>query len=196
MKISIGTRQYTLDWQFHAGVPKAHRQADSERNAVGVDQQVVLGATFAAIHWAWPGFLPAAGRTNRARVDHGTRPVDRVGVPKAREQDLMEAIPHAGFVPVAEPSPARHAADAHLGRDVLPRDAGLEYEDDAGERLAVIGRLAPGVSKPPRLGRRQQRSDNLPELVIHKRLGHVRTSNTEFSRPMGFATAAPLTSFC
>jgi hypothetical protein len=65
-----------------------------------------------------------------------------------------------------KPSPAGHAAAAaHLQRQVLPRDAGLEDEEDAGQRLAIVEGLATGESEPPWLGWRQQRLDPFPEFI-------------------------------
>jgi hypothetical protein len=63
-------------------------------------------------------------------------------------------------------TPAGHAAAAaHLQRQVLPRDAGLEDEEDTGERLAIVEGLATGESEPPWLGWRQQRLDPFPEFI-------------------------------
>src|SRR5262249_27543192 len=74
------------------------------------------------------------------------------------------------------PTPARvhslqraHAAQAGpdappLG-EVLPGDAGLQDEQDAGQRLAVVQRLAAGKAKAARLGRRQERFDLRPQIV-------------------------------
>ena len=57
----------------------------------------------------------------------------------------MELLPDPGGLPVAKPSPAGHAAAAaHLQRQVLPRDASLEDEEDAGQRLAIVEGLATG----------------------------------------------------
>jgi hypothetical protein len=71
-----------------------------------------------------------------------------------------------GGLPVAKPSPAGHAAAAaHLQRQVLPRDAGLEDEEDAGQRLAIVEGLATGESEPPWLEWRQQRLDPFPEFI-------------------------------
>jgi len=71
-----------------------------------------------------------------------------------------------GGLPVAKPSPAGHAAAAaHLQRQVLPRDASLEDEEDANQRLAIVKGLATGESEPPWLGWRQQRLDPFPEFI-------------------------------
>jgi hypothetical protein len=45
----------------------------------------------------------------------------------------MEFVPNAKFVEVAETPPAGHARAAHLGWQVLPGNAGLEDEQDAGQ---------------------------------------------------------------
>ena len=57
----------------------------------------------------------------------------------------MELPPDPGGLPVAKPSPAGHAAAAaHLQRQVLPRDAGLEDEEDAVTALRLSRGLRPG----------------------------------------------------
>lgn len=55
----------------------------------------------------------------------------------------MQALPDPGCLPVAQPSPARHAAAAaHRLRQVFPADAGLEDKQDTGQDFTVINALA------------------------------------------------------
>src|SRR5262249_32202112 len=67
--------------------------------------------------------------------------------------------------------------------EVFPRDAGLEDEEDAGEGLAIAHGLAAGVAEAARLGGRQQRLDDLPQLIGDERLGHENTSGGAEIRP-------------
>ena len=69
----------------------------------------------------------------------------------------------------AQPAPAGHAAAAaHLARQVLPGDAGLQHEQDAGQAGAVRDPRAPALG----LGRlrREPRLNDAPELIRHQRL--------------------------
>ena len=72
--------------------------------------------------------------------------VDLVSGVQLGQEDLVELLPDPGGLPVAKPSPAGHAAAAaHLQRQVLPRDASLEDEEDAGRRPLRLSRgLRPG----------------------------------------------------
>ena len=110
-----------------------------QRDAVGVGDHVVLAAGLGPVHRAGAGRLAAVGRPHEAAVDQRPRPVDLVGAPEPVEQDLVDLVPGAVGLPVAQPPPAGHAAAAaHLAGQVLPGDAGLEHEEDAGQGLAVV----------------------------------------------------------
>jgi len=83
----------------------------------------------------------------------------------------MQGVPHPGRLPVPQAPPAGHAtATAHLGRQHLPGDAGLEHKDDPGQGGAV------GDAWSATLGlgclSRQQRGDESPQFVADKRLAH------------------------
>ena len=83
----------------------------------------------------------------------------------------MQGVPHPGRLPVPQAPPAGYAtATAHLGRQHLPGDAGLEHKDDPGQGGAV------GDAWSATLGlgclRRQQRGDESPQFVADKRLAH------------------------
>jgi hypothetical protein len=72
-------------------------------------------------------------------VDDEPLKIDLVGMTQVSQQDLMDLIPDARGLPVAQAVPAGHAtATAHLLRQVLPRQAGLEDEDDPGEDFAIV----------------------------------------------------------
>ena len=90
----------------------------------------------------------------------------------------MQGGPDALALPVPQAAPAGHAAAAaHLGGEVFPGDARLQDEEDAGQGLAVVDRLASGVAEAPRLGRRQQRLDEFPQRIGDEWLGHDDTSS-------------------
>lgn len=72
----------------------------------------------------------------RRAVEHRPRPVDLVGLAQLVQQQAMQLPPYAASLPIAQPTPAggrqslpRHArAAAHLQRQGLPVDPGLEHE--------------------------------------------------------------------
>lgn len=83
----------------------------------------------------------------------------------------MNLLPHAGLLPVAQPTPAGHAATAaHLLREILPGDTGLEYEQDTGPCLAVFDRLATPFG--PRFWWGSTGFDEFPEFVREQLPGH------------------------
>src|SRR5439155_15283481 len=117
---------------------------------------VVLAARFAAVRRVRAGLLPAAEGAAERRIDRAPLPIDLVGAAQLGQQQLVQALPNAGAVPVLETVEAGHAAAAaHLLGEVLPGDAGLEDEEDAGEHLAVVQGLAAGEAEAARLVGRQ-----------------------------------------
>jgi hypothetical protein len=102
--VGVGRRQPARQWQ-----------------AGGVDQQVVLGAGLAAVDWIRASQLPTS-RSDTHAVDRGPRPVDLAVVAQPVQQPMMQVLPHSGLLPVAQPSPAGHAAPAAwlLGREQPP----------------------------------------------------------------------------
>lgn len=148
-----------------------------QRQAAGVRFQVLLDPRTPAISRVWAAALDAAEGPREGRIDRRPRPVDPVGVVEVGQEHLVEGEPDPGLLPVAESPPAGHAAAAaHLDGEVLPGDAGLENEEDAGEHLAVVDRFAAGAAKATRLGGRQQRFDEFPQSIRKQWLGHDKTS--------------------
>jgi hypothetical protein len=77
----------------------------------------------------------------------------------------MQPLPHARPLPLVQPAVARRAAaEAELERQMPPRDPRVQDEQDSLQRLPIRQPLATRVAKPPLL-RRQQRLDQLPQLV-------------------------------
>src|SRR3712207_2768018 len=112
----------------------------------------------------WPPRSP-----NRARPSTS----DLVGLPQPVQQDSVQPAPHTRLLPVAQPPPARRTGPAaHLLGEHLPGYARLEHEDDAGESRPV--RHARSAALGLGLLRRQQRFDDLPQLVGHQFFRHVQ----------------------
>ena len=84
----------------------------------------------------------------------------------------MQPVPHPGFLPVAQPPPARHARAApHLLRKHLPWNARAQHKENAGERRAVRYPRAPALGLG--LLGRQQRLDEGPKFVAYECFCHA-----------------------
>src|SRR5690242_8247982 len=82
------------------------------------------------------------------------------------QQHLVQPLPHSRLVPVPQPPPAGHPRPvSQLLRRELPRDAGVQHEQDPAQRVAVIQPPPAGMPEPP-LRHRQQRLDQLPQAVL------------------------------
>ena len=103
------------------------------------------------------------------RVQARSRPLDPIGFAKAVEQDPVQASPHPGLLPVAQPPPAGRAGPAALlSGERLPRDAAL---DDAREGRSV-DKAWPTISRLRRF-ERQERLDGFPQLVTYQFFSHT-----------------------
>jgi hypothetical protein len=78
--------------------------------------------------------------TDARRVDDDPVEVDHVGPAEPVEQQAVQRVPHAGPPPVVQPVPQGHPATPEFVREVLPRQAGLQDEQDAGQADAVVDR--------------------------------------------------------
>ncbi|CAA9554149.1 MAG: hypothetical protein AVDCRST_MAG19-1075, partial [uncultured Thermomicrobiales bacterium] len=114
---------------------------------------------------------PPFGR-HAGRVQRGPAPVEATRSAQAVQQPPVDAVPHPGRLPVAQAAPAGHPRPAPqlLGQH-LPGDAGLEHEDDPGQRGAIRHARSAALGLR-RLGR-QQRGDDGPQVVAHERGGHA-----------------------
>lgn len=82
----------------------------------------------------------------------------------------MQSLPHARLHPLVQAVPQRHAAATHLQREVFPRDAGLEHEDDPAQANPVGRARLAALGAGRVLGK--NRFDQLPQLVGHQQLAH------------------------
>jgi len=124
------------------------RQFHDEGNAVGVGQQVMLGAGFAAIGGGRAGFDPPFCARMEALSTPGPIEVDLVRFASMVEEFPVDALPHPLWLPLAQPTPTGHArAAAHLLGQLFPGDAGFEHEDDPRKHGAVVEPFAPRMPK-------------------------------------------------
>jgi len=105
------------------------------------------------------------------------------------QQQRVQGRPDAGRGPVAQPPPAGHpgAADQRRGQ-LVPGDAGLEHEHDAGQCGPVTDRSTTRIAMPPRPWWWQQRLDPFPQSVRHELLDHPDQAGPDECRP---PTATP-----
>ena len=137
---------------------------DDQGDALTVGEDGVFAAGFRAIDGAGAGFFTATDGADMGRVHDEPLEVDLIRLTEVGQQDLVDLIPDAGRLPVAQAVPTGHAAAAaHLLRQILPGQAGLEDKDDPGQDFAIVqeGASAFGL----RGMRRDQRSNQFPEFV-------------------------------
>src|SRR3954471_13358154 len=150
------------------------REQDRQGDALPVHDEVPLAARLAAVGRVRPGRGPAGLGGQARRVERAPAPVDQPGLAEPVEQRVVERLPDAGLLPIAEPAPAAHpAAAAHLLREHLPGDAALEDEEDAGQRRAILDRRT-AAFRAWRMGRKQGAEEG-PEGVGNERCCHAPT---------------------
>jgi GrpB protein len=151
-----------------------------QRDAVRVDDDVVLAAGLAPIHGGRAGGRSALHRPDVTGVDCGTGKVQQVRGAQLGEQQLVQLLPNACLVPVTQPPPAGHpGAEAEFLWQEFPANPRVPgCEQDYIPALEAIGfRLK--VREPWWYGHRMLRADqplcNLhvfgfdsPELVKHR----------------------------
>src|SRR2546426_10077807 len=94
------------------------------------------------------------------------RPSDGTGLLEFLQKSVVEGFPDTSLLPSPKIIPTSHAAAAaHLDRQILPWNSGLEYEDYSGQYPTRIQRLAARKTPTPTLGRRQQRFNPCPQGV-------------------------------
>jgi hypothetical protein len=168
-------RRYGIDQRFQLldVVLVGSGKRGSQRSSLTIDDHVLLAPSFSPVDGAGAGLLSSAEGAVRATVNSGTRPVDLVRTIQFGQQLLVELLPNSSLGPVAESTPTGHpGTTTHFLGQILPRDSSLEDEENTAQRLAILDGLAAGVTKPPKVGSRQQGLDSLPKFFGHEGLGH------------------------
>src|SRR5215211_3628894 len=119
------------------------------------------------------------------RVQAGPGPVGLAPPAELVQELMVEALPHAGALPVAQPPPASDRATTTQlpGGQQPPGDAGAQLIHDAGQCGAIVD-ARPAAVAAWWWGR--QRLDRLPELLGHKgfgRDGHGPNSAHDHPQP-------------
>jgi hypothetical protein len=104
------------------------------------------------------------------------------------EQQMMKLKPNAGFHPFVQASPAGHSrAAAHFLGQVFPGNACLENEEDACEAFSIVESWPAARSSTSFVGgSRQQRRNQIPELVSDKKASHASHSRKKPKSQAGF----------
>ncbi len=142
-----------------------------QRDAVSVDDDVVLGSELSAIGRVRTRLSSASLRPNAGGIQRGPRPVDASLLTEVVVQDLQNTVPDARLLPIAQAAPAGHPAAApHLLGQQLPWDTRPQDEDDASESRSVRNWRAAAVGFGLLGG--QEWFDEFPEFVGENRWCH------------------------
>ena len=167
------------------------RDGDVERDALSIGQDMVFASGFATIRRVWAGIFASFRCFGQGGVDQGAFPIDLVGAIEFGQKERVQFEPHSGLVPELQMLSAGFAATAaEFGGQIIPGNAGLEYEEDAGENHAIIERFAPWKALPPWRMRRQQGLNTFPERVRDKRF-HGKTPGILAGRARRFGRPFP-----
>lgn len=159
----------------HVGAGDRHGQGHS----LAVDEDVMLRARSPAIGRVRPRRFAAADRTNTAGIRGRTRPVDFIRVGEFGQQNLPQLIPHARRLPIAQATPAGHAAAAvHFLRQILPGNSRAKNEQNTRESGSVVDGRATAL-RARRMVLRQERLDSRPQFVGYQWCSHDRLLHIE-----------------
>ena len=172
--------------QENAVVDVGRAQQHGERNALAIHNEMTLRTRLAPVRRVRANLLAASLRGQAGRIEGAPAPVNQPGAAQQIEQLVVKGLPKARLLPVPQPPPAGHAgAAAHLLWKHLPRDAGLQDEEDAGECGAIIERRTAAFRT--RWSWREQRSKEGPQTIRNQTSCHPpRDGNLTPPRPIPF----------
>jgi hypothetical protein len=121
------------------------RQCITQRNAVGISQNMMFTAGFTAIRGIWACFLACPHGSHRRTINRRSGPVDQISGTKAIEQFVVQVVPNARFLPFHQSSPARHSTSTtHLLRQHFPGDPTFQMN-----RIPVNTFRSSNLGRPP-----------------------------------------------
>jgi hypothetical protein len=140
------------------------RQFITQRNAIGVRQDVMFAAGFTAIIGIWARFLTRSHGSHERTINWRSRPVDQIRRSKAIDQFVMQVVPDTRFLPLHQSSPTRHpTSTTHLLRQHFPGDPTFQNEQDSGQYLSIVQPRSPALPTCEML--RNQWFQNRPQLI-------------------------------
>src|SRR4029450_12525817 len=147
-------------------------QANRERHAPPVADQMALAPALAPTRGIWTGLAPAVDGADGTTVHDRPRPINLAGARVPVQQRKVHQIPNAGPLPIAQAPPARHPPPApEFLRAHLPRNAAPKDEDDARQARAI--RNAWSATLWPSWKNRQEGFDKIPQPIWKQRRGRT-----------------------
>ncbi len=119
-------------------VPVGAGEADRQRNALSITDQMPFAPALGAVGGVRTGLRPATHRTHRTTVHDRAGPIDVAVAREPIQKREVHQVPDAFLLPIAQASPTRHARTAaQFLRQHLPRNPAAQDEQDASEAGAV-----------------------------------------------------------
>lgn len=142
------------------------RQCITQRNAIGIRQDMMFAAGFTAIRGIWARFLASSHGSYRRTIDGRSRPVDHISRSQAIEQFVVQVVPDTCLLPFPQSSPARHSTSTtHLQREHFPRNATFQNEQNSSEGFTIINSRSSTLRTRHMF--RDQRLHHRPQLIGH-----------------------------
>jgi hypothetical protein len=165
-------------------------QGNSQGDAVGIGEQMVLAPQFALIRGIWASFLTSTRSTQGGAIHESTIPIDLVSSLEFRKQGFENTLPNPCFLPLAKAAQARvSGGKIPGGREPSPRDTRPQDEENASDNPTGLSRLSSGeLNIAVLLGLRDQRLQAFPQVIRQNRLSHEETS----SRGLSLTPADPM----
>jgi hypothetical protein len=136
--LKCGNRIYQRE-RFLRILPVRARQADGQRHAALIADQMALASTFGPIGGIRPSLIATIHRALGTTIHDGSRPIDLVVSSQPVEQRKVDQIPHARQLPIAQAPPAGHPRSApEFLRQHLPRDAAAKDKENASEARLML----------------------------------------------------------
>jgi hypothetical protein len=162
-------------------------QANSERHAPAVADQMALAPALGPISRIGPGLITPVHRADGTTVDDLPRPINLVAAGEPIQHRKVDQVPHARQLPIAQPPPSRHPrSQLKFLRKHLPGSAAAKNEDNAGQARAIRDARPPTFW--PSGWNRQERFDKMPQRIWKQRSGHTRYATERGPGFGGFVT--------
>jgi hypothetical protein len=130
-------------------------QANRERRAPPVADQMTLAPALGPISGIWTGLVTAADRADGATVHDRPRPINLVGAREPVQERKVHQIPNARPLPIAQAPPACHPRPApEFPRKHLPGNSAAKDEDVPVRHARSETRGRPPCGRRARIGKK------------------------------------------